>query len=310
MVVAAGLVPASVESARPPQLLTFTVSHWQPGGRLMQQGGLCIARADGAKAVRLLPSPAGVDTDFGAAWSRDRRYLAFSRWFKNKRLTDIVIADARGRVIRTLYNRGGRDGSLELDPTWSPDARRLAFARSWARRGLWFINRDGSGLRQFINEPAFDPAWSPDGTTLAFTLLGKGVQTPENRSVDTIRMDGSERRQILSGAANPTWSPDGRKLAFVSLTKGPHADIAVAKADGSSRRNLTDTAALESAPAWSPDGRYIAFQRGVERSTIVVMDAETGVERWTIRRSYGVRNPSWRPPAVLPRASRPGCSGR
>jgi Tol biopolymer transport system component len=310
IVIAAGVLTASVDSASSPLLLTFTVSHWQPGGRLMQQGGLCLARPDGANAVRHLPSPAGRDTDFGAAWSRDGSYLAFSRWFKRNRLTDIVIADARGRVIRTLYSRGGGDGSFELDPSWSPDGRRLAFARSWARTGIWFINRDGSGLRQFIKEPAFDPAWSPDGTTLAFTSPGKGVQTPENRSVDTIRVNGSERREILPGAANPIWSPDGKKLAFVSVAKGPKAEIAVANADGSSRRELTNTAALESAPAWSPNGKYIAFERGRERSSIVVVDAETGAERWTIRRPYGVRSPSWRSEVALPSARRPSCSGR
>jgi Tol biopolymer transport system component len=306
--IAAGVLPAAVDSARPPQLLTFTVSHWEPGKRLMQLGGMCLARPNGTSAVRLLPSPRGRDTDFGAAWSRDGRYLAFSRWFKGNRLTDIVISDARGGVIRTLYSRGGGDGSLELDPSWSPDGRRLAFARSWRRTGIWFVKRDGSGLRQFIRGPAFEPAWSPDGATLAFTVPGEGVQTPENRSIHTIRIDGSERRAVLVGAADATWSPGGKKLAFVSVAKGK-AEIAVANADGSGRHELTRTAALESAPAWSPNGKYIAFQRGRERSSIVVIDAETGTERWTIRRPYGVRSPSWRPEVALPQARRPSCSG-
>lgn len=310
IVIATAVVTTSVDSARPPQLLTFTVSHWQPGGRLMQQGGMCLARPNGTNAVRLLPSPTGRDTDFGAAWSRDGRYLAFARWFKGNRLTDIVIADARGRVIRTLYSRGGSDGSFELDPSWSPDGRRLAFARSWRRTGIWFINRDGSGLRQFIPGQAADPAWSPHGTTLAFTAPGEGLQTPENISIHTIRVDGSERRAILLGADNPTWSPDGTKLAFVSVAAGPKAEIAVANSDGSGRRDLTKTAAIESAPAWSPNGRYIAFERGRERPSIVVIDAETGTERWTIRRPYGVRSPSWRSEVALPRARRSSCSGR
>jgi Tol biopolymer transport system component len=307
--VLAAIAPAAVDSARPPQLLTFTVSHWQPGNRVMQRGGLCIARPNGTNAVRLLPSPAGVDTDFGAAWSRDGRYLAFSRWFKRGRLTDLVIADARGRVIRTVYGRRP-DGSIELDPSWSPDGRRIAFSRSWSRTGIWLINRDGSGLRQFVEGQAFDPAWSPDGSMLAFTSPGEGLQTPENRSVHTIRADGTARRPILIRGANPTWSPDGKKLAFVSVTAARNAEIAIANADGSGRRELTRTAAAEAAPAWSPDGRDIAFERGRERSTIVVVDAQTGAERWTIRRPYGVRSPSWRPQVSLPPASRATCSGR
>jgi Tol biopolymer transport system component len=309
IVIGAGVVTGSLDSARPPQLLTFTVSHWQPGKRLMQRGGMCLARPNGTNAVRLLPSPTGRDTDIGGAWSRDGRFLAFARWFKGDRLTDVVFADARGHVVRNLNRRGG-DGSFELDPSWSPDGRRLAFARSWRRSGIWFINRDGSGLRQFIRGPAADPAWSPDGTTLAFTSPGEGLQTPENRSVQTIRVDGTQRRPILVGAANPTWSPDGKKLAFVSVAAGPRADISVANSDGSGRRELTQTAAVESAPAWSPDGKYIAFERGRERSSIVVIDAQTGAERWTIRRPYGVRSPSWRSEVALPQARRSSCSGR
>jgi Tol biopolymer transport system component len=145
---------------------------------------------------------------------------------------------------------------------------------------------------------------------LAFTSPGEGLQTPENRSVHTIRADGTARRPILIRGANPTWSPDGKKLAFVSVTAARNAEIAIANADGSGRRELTRTAAAEAAPAWSPDGRYIAFERGRERSTIVVVDAQTGAERWTIRRPYGVRSPSWRPQVSLPPASRATCSGR
>ncbi|HEX7254453.1 MAG TPA: hypothetical protein VF236_00850 [Gaiellaceae bacterium] len=260
--------------------------------------------------MRLLPFRPGYDADFGAVWSREGRYLAFARWFKGDRLTDISIADARGRVIRTLYSRGGRDGSFELDPSWSPDGRRLAFARSWRRTGIWFINRDGSGLRQLIGGNAADPAWSPGGTTVAFTSAPERVPTPASMDVHTVRVDGTQRRPILVGARNPTWSPDGTKLAFVSVAAWPRAEIAVANADGSGRRELTRTAAVESAPAWSPNGKYIAFERGRERPSIVVIDAETGADRWTIRRPYGVRSPSWRPEVALRSARRPSCSGR
>jgi Tol biopolymer transport system component len=59
-------------------------------------------------------------------------------------------------------------------PTWSPDAKRLAFE---SNRGdpegaysIFIINRDGTGLTQFTDRKlnANHPVWSPDGTQLAF----------------------------------------------------------------------------------------------------------------------------------------------
>lgn len=297
----AALIPAAaVDSASPPQLLTFTVAHWQPGDRLMQLGGICLSRASGAGAVRVLPSPVNRDTDFGAAWSRDGKYVAFARWFRPKRLTDVVVADARGRVLRNLNLRGG-EGTFETDPSWSPDGHRLAFARSWRGNGVWLINRTGGGLRELVKD-ATEPAWSPDGRTLAFTAF----RQPASNAVHTMRSDGTGRRAVLPGASDASWSPDGSRLAFISVNSSG-TELGLANADGTERRVLTATRDAELSPAWSPDGKYIAFARGRERSRIVVMDAASGKELWVIRRPYGLKTPSWRASATLPKASRRSC---
>lgn len=62
--------------------------------------------------------------------------------------------------------------------------------------------------------------------------------------------------------AQGAWSPDGTRIAFRG---GPESgrEVFVMNADGSGRRQLTDTpppGTYSSQPAWSPDGRRIIFR--------------------------------------------------
>jgi TolB protein len=162
----------------------------------------------------------------------------------------------------------------EMDPGWSPDGRRIAFARRV--RGsfdLFSVRTGGSGERRLTNTPGVDetsPAWSPDGSRIAFSRYEAGL---ERGSGDLWTADPSGRRQrrLLGDEhdyAWPAWSPDGRRIALLK-----DSQVSVMSADGGVPRPLTRPGDFkESRPSWSPDGTRLAFTR--DPGKILVMDPD------------------------------------
>src|SRR5207248_2189697 len=82
----------------------------------------------------------------------------------------------------------------------------------------------------------------------------------------TVRRDGKLVRRIIRGQF-ARWSPDGKRLVLDAPTKESEGDLFVVKADGTGRRQLTRTRALEQPAGWSPDGQSILFTRYTTRGT-------------------------------------------
>lgn len=301
----AALPAASVDSARPPYLLTYSLQHQHRGAFPAAGRGLCIARADGSRALRLTAPK----DDRHSAWSPNGRFVAFARQYNDERFVlEILLADVRGRVIRNLSQR---TGTFNDEPTWSPDSRHVAFSASWRESSIYIVERLGGRPRNLpVGSAASGPAWAPDGRRLAYTSFQPlPARTPP--AIFTIKVDGSERRLLIENAFDAAWSPDGSSLAFRRPVSGT-TDIWLADADGSNARPLTTTRDEEFKPAWSPDGKLIAFERRLaeeknDRHWITVVEAATGRERVSFRRRYGVHDPSWRAAVALPKARRTAC---
>ena len=168
---------------------------------------------------------------------------------------EIVVADYDGFAPLPVT----RNGSINLTPMWSPDARSLAYT-SYKNgypdlfRMFPFERRPEQTLAAFsgINS---SPAWSPDGTQLALTLSKDG-----NPEIYVLSIATGVLRRLTRHAGidtEPTWSPTGRQLAFISNRAGsPH--VFVMDAEGANVRQLT-FGGYQTQPRWSPKGDTIAY---------------------------------------------------
>jgi len=93
----------------------------------------------------------------------------------------------------------------------------------------------------------------------------------------------------------PAWSPDSTEIVFAS-EDGTQSDLWIMRADGTARRQLTETPAHETAPAFSPDGRRLAFESDRDGNfEIYVMNIDgTGLRRLT-RQPAADHAPAWSP---------------
>jgi Tol biopolymer transport system component len=164
-----------------------------------------------------------------------------------------------------------------IEPAWSPDGRRLAYAAP-ARGGatdLFVVDADGSHRGRLTRSGTADelaPDWSPDGKRLVAERAGE---------IFVLRADGSAERRLVAGW-EPAWSPGGRRIAFVLDDR-----LQVIPAKGGRPRRLTAATGRESAPAWSPSGRRIAFVSDASGSPdVYVLELHSGsVKRLTTDRA-------------------------
>lgn len=185
------------------------------------------------------------------------------------------------------------------DLVWSPDGRRLAFAKFRTdvvdSANLWVADAAGTAPHMLTQDIGiqYHPVWSPDGRHLAYAA-GHGYGTYELYVIDA---DGANRRRLTHNSSHeflPAWSPDGQHIAFSSDASGDY-EIWVVHADGQGARPLTHSAGLDTRPAWSPDSRRLAFATHRSgRLEIWVMEADGSQPRLLEQGTEGACDPAWR----------------
>jgi TolB protein len=168
---------------------------------------------------------------------------------------EIVMADYDGNGTTPVT----RNGSINLMPMWSPDARSLAFTSFMQGypdlyRAFPFERRPAQTLAAFAGINS-SPSWSPDGKNVAMTLSKDG-----NPEIYVLTVATGTMRRLTRHAGidtEPTWSPSGREIAFISDRTGvPH--VYVMDAEGAAVRPITSSG-FNTQPRWSPKGDMLVY---------------------------------------------------
>jgi Tol biopolymer transport system component len=180
--------------------------------------------------------------------------------------------------VRTMASGQERQISSEprdhIQPAWSSDERRLAFAGAKAPGGKlqpndldgWF--HEGGEIREIelaggpeslLVHDAFSPSWSPDGSTLAFDAEWAGprriwIADARGRNPRQVTADSSD----AAAHVQPRWSPDGSRLAFRRVEKTT-SDVAFVDLATQTMTRVTADDVMDTDPSWSPDGGQIYF---------------------------------------------------
>jgi TolB protein len=228
-------------------------------------------------------------------FNSDRSGERLSGTVENRQVKEVFISDYDGENQRQVTT----NRSLNINSTWSPDGRSIAYASY--RRGPpnIFVANIFQGTGEELTKDTsnnFLPAFSPDGTRIAFTSTRDGSG---NSEIYVMNRDGSNVRRLTNHPAadtTPTWSPSGAQIAFTSdRSSGPQ--IYIMNADGLGAPQRISPEAYADRPTWSPSPfNEIAYAaRTGPGNDIMVIDLASLVVRRLTNGEGTNESPSWSP---------------
>ena len=238
--------------------------------------------------ILILLSPDNTATAQGIhpQWSVANDSIVFYNRVEN--VADLFIMDPDTGDTQPLLS----DGYYNANPSWSPDAKKLAFTSARPdMRGAWQLYiLDVATLESKAltddDDRKMHAGWSPDGKWISFVRMADG-----NSDVFIISTDGQTERQLTFSSDrefHPKWTADSRRVLFDSGPDGARTICSVDRHGGEPTCIEPDEGWHYSTPAASPDGSLIAYScRDSDGGNICLMSPDGSGQRMLVDMAPG-----------------------
>ncbi len=194
-----------------------------------------VKNADGSGTARQVTG-GSAGASRAPAWSPAGDLIAYANTADGT--FEIYTIDASATVGAGVRRSPAEIGKQYENPSWSPDAARIAFERGDgtnvgdATKEIWTMKADGTDLVRLTTNTVYDvdPAYSPDGTKVAFESNAGPV--------------GDQDRDIFTMAATP-----GAAVTNITNTTSRHHGRAAGLGEGGPAASSATAAASSATPA-------------------------------------------------------------
>lgn len=225
--------------------------------------------------------------DYDPDISMDGRRMVFAST-RHSENANLYYKSVEGVTVTQLT----ADAAADLQPVFSPDGQRVAFASNRAGNwDIWVVGLDGRQPIQVTDSPADEvhPSWSPDGERLVYCSL------PERGQWELWIVDATAggRKRFIGYGLFPAWSPTGDQILFQRGRERGNRWFSLWTLDLVHDEPLHPTEVASSAeyalitPTWSADASRIAYvavtpgmasasgsTSGIHQADIWIVDAD------------------------------------